>query len=173
MQRQCSRYSHGMSDTPKTSEYIRSLELTDPNVVKRSTHIEQERKVALGDLLRENQFAPVGLDAGPYDVRLEVSDNRLVLSLTSEHLPEAQPHVVKLPVGPFRAIIRDYFMICESYFEAIKASDPYKVEAMDMGRRGVHNEGSEKLRSMLADKVTMDFDTARRLFTLMCVLHIR
>ncbi len=161
----------GMMPPRDATHTILSLELNDPHVVRRKPDIEQERQVAMGDLLRENYFAPKALPEGGYYVQLGVIDNRLVFSITN-HL-SGDPLIVKLPVTPFRSIIRDYFMICESYFEAVASADPYKVEAVDMGRRGVHNEGSELLRKQLREDITMDFDTARRLFTLMCVLHIR
>ena len=161
-------------DSAKT-EYIANITLNEGMVVRRSVEVEQERQVAIGDLLRENYFAPLvdsqPLGAGPYDTSLSVQDNRMIFLLNSEALE--QPHIIRLAVSPFRGIIRDYFMICESYFEAIKLADPYKVEAIDMGRRGIHNEGSELLQSLLDQKAEMNFDTARRLFTLMCVLHIK
>ncbi len=160
-----------MTDVPET-EYIATLHMDHANVVRRKPEIEQERQVAMGDLLRANQFAPKDCAAGPYDVALAIADNRMVFTLSSERL-NGEPHVVHLPVTPFRTIVKDYFLICESYFDALKTADPYKVEAVDMGRRGIHNEGSEMLKKLMAEKVTMDFDTARRLFTLMCVLHIR
>jgi uncharacterized protein (UPF0262 family) len=163
-----------MNHLPDT-EYFRTITMDDGAVVKRSLQVEQERAAALADLLRENHFAPLQDDAplclGAYDARLSIADNRLIFALTSDALHE--PLLIAVPVSAFRGIIRDYFMICESYFEAIKTADPYKLEAIDMGRRGIHNEGSEKLQALLAGKAEMDFDTARRLFTLMCVLHIK
>lgn len=146
--------------------------LDERTVVRRSPEVEHERAVAIFDLLEENVFEPFDSgDAGPYRLHLGIEDNRLVLDLRSEddlHLDR-----IVLPLTPFRSIVRDYFMICESYYAAIKRSSPSQIEAIDMGRRGLHNEGSELLRERLADKVRMDLNTARRLFTLICVLHIK
>ena len=153
------------------SDRIATLKLEEGRILRRKPEIEQERQQALDDLLRENEFAPVGMGEGPYHLTLGVSENRLLFKVTSEAEPKEQ--LITLALTTFRAIIRDYFLICESYFQAIKASDPYKIEAIDMGRRGIHNEGSDLLRKLLADKVKVDFSTARRLFTLICVLHIR
>ncbi len=159
----------------QNTEYLRTLVMDDGAVKKRSIQVEQERAAALGDLLRENSFAPLQDDAplghGAYDANLSIEDNRLRFALTSDTLSD--PHLITVPVSAFRGIIKDYFLICENYFEAIKTADPYKLEAIDMARRGVHNEGSEKLQTQLQGKAEMDFDTARRLFTLMCVLHIK
>jgi uncharacterized protein (UPF0262 family) len=150
---------------------IMALTLRDGHVIRRKIEIEQERQVALGDLLRENQFALKDAPSHGYTVELSVVDNRLVLEVVSAEGMICAP--VKLAIAPFRGLIRDYFMICEQYFEALGTADPYKVEAIDMGRRAIHNEGAELLHSMMAERVEMDFPTARRLFTLMCVLHIR
>jgi uncharacterized protein (UPF0262 family) len=159
----------------QSSDFISSLNLHDPHVIRRKPEIEQERNIALGDLLRDNSFALRDINAGPYSVSISIAENRMIFDISSVGTP-AHPltnHILKLPVLPFRSIIRDYFMICESYFDAIATADPYKVEAIDMGRRGIHNEGSDLLQRLLDDKAIIDFDTARRLFTLMCVLHIR
>ncbi|MBY0355864.1 MAG: UPF0262 family protein [Rickettsiales bacterium] len=153
------------------TETIASIVLDDGNVVRRKSEVEQEREVALADLLKENYFAPNGLNQGPYHLVLGTSENRLLFRIMSPQM--AKEELVTLNVTPFRSIIRDYFIICESYFTAIKSSDPYRVEAIDMGRRGIHNEGSDLLRKLLADKISIDFVTARRLFTLICVLHIK
>ena len=150
---------------------IAQLTLKQPHVIRRKAEIEQERQVALGDLQRENFFRIKDVDAGPYQVVISVEDNRLIFEVTTATGEALEP--IKLPVLPFRSLIKDYFMICESYFEAIAVADPYKLEAIDMGRRGIHNEGSELLQRLLNDKVEIDFPTARRLFTLLCVLHIR
>jgi len=108
---------------------------------------------------------------GPFHLRIGLEENRLVLDLrTTDESPLDR---LTLPLQPFRGIIRDYFLICESYYKAIRTATPSRIEAIDMGRRGLHNEGSELLRERLAEKVEMDLDTARRLFTLICVLHIR
>ncbi len=155
----------------KEAERITSITLDDASILKRSAEIEHERSAALSDILHENQFAPVELNAGPYDLFISVRENRLRLEITSERLES--PHEVMLPLAPLRSTIKDYFLICESYFEAVKTGNTYRVEAVDIGRRGIHNEGSELLKSMLSEKIALDFDTARRLFTLICVLHIK
>jgi uncharacterized protein (UPF0262 family) len=140
--------------------------------VRRSPEIEHERAVAIFDLLESNHFAPAGGAKGPYTVHLSLRDGRtLVIEINdaAEHAMDA----VMLPLSPFRTLIKDYFTVCESYFEAIKRASPSQIEAIDMGRRGLHNEGSALLRERLADKIEIDQETARRLFTLICVLHIR
>ena len=147
------------------------LELDEHTVLRRNADVEHERSVAIFDLLEENVFAPVGHTGGPYHLRLGSEENRLVLDIRDT--ADAPVERVVMPIAPFRGIVRDYFMICESYYAAIRQSSPSQIEAIDMGRRGLHNEGSELLRERLADKIELDFDTARRLFTLLCVLHIR
>lgn len=150
---------------------IADVKLDEGTVVKWSPQVEHERKVAIFDLLEQNYFAPdVDVD-GPYTLNLSIKDNRLILDIGDE---AAKPLTkISLPVAPFRGIVRDYFMICESYYDAIKKSSPSQIEALDMGRRAVHNEGSELLKERLESKVEIDMETARRLFTLLCVLHIR
>jgi uncharacterized protein (UPF0262 family) len=151
---------------------IATMTLDDPHVIKRAEHVEQERRITIGDLLRSNQFTLIDQDArGPYDVTLSIHDNRLHIGLTSTMMLE--PATIKIPIAAFRGIIKDYFLMCESYFDALKHADPYKLQALDMGRRSIHNEGSELLMNLLKEHARMDFDTSRRLFTLMCVLHIR
>ncbi|TAE33346.1 MAG: UPF0262 family protein [Alphaproteobacteria bacterium] len=160
-----------MIDFP-TDAYIATMTLDDPHVLRRAEHVEQERRITIADLLRSNQFSLLAEDAqGPYDVTLSLYDNRLHIHLTSSAM--AEPYVIKMPVAAFRGIIKDYFLMCESYFDALKHADPYKLQALDMGRRGMHNEGSELLTNLIKEHAVMDFDTSRRLFTLICVLHIR
>ncbi len=148
-----------------------NITLDERTVVRRSPEVEHERQVAIYDLLEENSFAPVGDYQGPYSLHLAIEENRLLLKIHNE--AEFLLGTVTLPLMPFRRIVRDYFQVCETYFEAIKTASPAKIEAIDMGRRGLHNDGSELLRERLTGKVELDFDTARRLFTLICVLHIR
>ncbi len=150
---------------------IVDVTLDERTVIRRSPEIEHERRVAIFDLLEDNHFAPVGLDQGPYVLHLAVEENRLVLNINDAD--ERPLDKLRLSIKPFRGLIKDYFTVCESYFEAIKRASPSQIEAIDMGRRSLHDEGSEMLRDRLADKVEIDFDTARRLFTLLCVLHIR
>lgn len=136
--------------------------------------IEQERKVAIFDLLEDNSFAlPLRDDRampdGPYKLLLAIRDKRLVFDLRTEsEQPAAEFH---LSLGPFRQVVKDYFQICESYFDAVKKLPPSQIEAIDMARRGIHNEGARVLQERLEGKAEVDMDTARRLFTLICVLH--
>lgn len=150
---------------------LMNVELDEKTLVRRKPEVEHERAIAIYDLLEENYFCPVGDYMGPYALHIRLSDNRLVLDIRTE--TESPLLEVALPLTPFRTIVKDYFMICESYFAAIRKLTPSQIEAIDMGRRGLHNEGSELLRERLAGKVEVDFETARRLFTLVCILHIR
>ncbi len=163
--------SSGSSGGIGHNEYIVNVTLDEKSVVRRSPDVEHERAVAIYDLLEQNTFAPLGDYQGPYSLHLRLEETRLILDIRDES--ESRLGQVGISLSPFRRIIKDYFTVCESYFEAIKTASPSKIEAIDMGRRGLHNEGSELLQERLSDKVTMDFDTARRLFTLVCVLHIR
>lgn len=155
----------------KTRDYITSIILDDASIVRRAAHIEDERRTAISDLIAHNQFAPHCVDAGPYDVFISARDNRLLIRISSEQLDT--PRDVVLPLKSFSRIIKDYFLMCESYFDALGSAEPHRLEAIDMGRRGVHNEGSDLLINLLRERITLDFDTARRLFTLICVLHIK
>jgi uncharacterized protein (UPF0262 family) len=131
--------------------------------------VEHERAVAIYDLVEENSFAPVGHEGGPYCLKLQVVGNRLIFDIRTE---DDQPLVAHhLSLTPFRRLVKDYFLICESYYQAIRTATPSQIEAIDVGRRGLHNEGSELLMERLRQKVALDFDTARRLFTLITVLH--
>jgi uncharacterized protein (UPF0262 family) len=154
-----------------TDPRIIGLVLDERNVVRRSPQLEHDRKVAIYDILDGNHFDLIGDFDGPFNLRLSVEDNRLIFDVR-DALEDA---LVKftLPLSTFRSIVRDYFMVCGSYTEAIKIGSPSKIEAIDMGRRSLHNEGGELLLKRLADKVAVDEQTARRLFTLICVLHIR
>ncbi len=153
------------------AQRIAKITLDEKTVVRRNADIEHERAVAIFDLLEENSFAPVAGYDGPFHLDLAVEDNRLVLDIRGTD--DVSRERITLSLAPFRGIVKDYFLICESYFAAIKRASPTQIEAIDMGRRGLHNEGSELLRGRLADKVAVDLGTARRLFTLVCVLHIR
>jgi uncharacterized protein (UPF0262 family) len=155
------------------NHHIAKIALDERSVIRRNADIEHERKVAIFDILDQNSFILNGYeDQGPYSLRLGIEDNRLVFDVRTEN-DETELVRIPLPVISFRRIIKDYFQVCESYFTAIKTASPSKIEAIDMGRRGLHNEGSELLQERLKEKAITDFDTARRLFTLMCVLHIR
>jgi len=150
---------------------IVKVALDEKTVVRRSPEVEHERAVAIFDLIEENRFAPVGEHGGPYSLHLGIEENRLVLDIRTEE--EAPLGKVILALSPFRRIVKDYFTVCESYYHAIRTASPSQIEAIDMGRRGLHNEGAELLRQRLAGKIEVDAGTARRLFTLICVLHIR
>jgi len=154
---------------------IIDVELDQRTILWRSADVEQERRIAIFDLIEGNHFAPQRAApdgyAGPYRVALSVKEGRLVLAIRRE---DGQPlETLILAMGRFRRPIRDYFAICDSYYQAIKASTPQQIETIDMARRAIHNEAAELLRERLQGKVDVDFDTARRLFTLICVLHIR
>ena len=158
--------------TSPGSRRIVHVALDEKSVVRRKPEVEHERAVAIFDLLEENEFCPCDHgDAGPFHLHLSIEDNRLVLDIRRSDDSELEK--ISLPLTGFRSIVKDYFLICESYYNAIKRSTPSQIEAIDMGRRGLHNEGSEMLRDRLSGKVEMDLQTARRLFTLICVLHIR
>ena len=150
---------------------IASIVLDEGSVLRRTREIEQEREIAIYDLLEANHFAPAEVPAGPYDLVLAVSENRLVFDIRDTAGIELRK--VMLSLSPFRRIIKDYFLVCESYFKAIRNAPPSQIEALDMGRRGLHDEGSHLLKDRLAGKIEVDFDTARRLFTLLCVLHLK
>ena len=157
--------------TAERHQRLCDIALDEKTLVRRKAEVEHERAIAIYDLLEENYFCPVGDFVGPYALRIGLSDNRLVLDIRAED--QSPLTEVSLPLSSFRTIVKDYFLICESYYAAIKKSTPSQIEAIDMGRRGLHNEGSEVLRERLAGKVEVDFETARRLFTLVCILHLR
>ena len=153
------------------SARIGEIRLDTGSIVRWSREVEHERQVAVFDLLESNHFRLKNGVAGPYRVVLSLRGTTLVFAVGAPDQAEAVE--VALPVRPFRRLIKDYFLICESYFQAIRTASPSRIEAIDMGRRGLHNEGAEKLKTMLEDRVEVDDETARRLFTLVCVLHIR
>ena len=157
------------------SEYRNKLfdiRLNDRNMVARNPEIEHERRVAIYDLLEDNSFSVIGEeDLGPYALLLQRQENRLIFEISGDdgrHITD-----VPLTLSVFRKIIRDYFTVCESYYDAIRTATPSRIEAIDMGRRGLHDEGAELLKGKLSEKVEVDDSTARRLFTLICVLHVR
>jgi uncharacterized protein (UPF0262 family) len=150
---------------------IAGITLDEHTVVRRNADIEHERAVAILDLLEENHFAPASGRGGPFHLHLAIEENRL--SMVVRSVPKDSSETILLPLAPFRGIVRDYFMVCESYYEAVRRSNLAQIEAIDVGRRSLHDEGSELLIERLAEKVAIDHDTARRLFTLICVLHLR
>jgi uncharacterized protein (UPF0262 family) len=149
----------------------RLVEVTlDPGSIGgNSSDVEHEREVAIFDLLERNSFALEGQEGGPYTLHLSLADNRLVLTVGD--VSRAPILNVMLSLSPFRRLVKDYFMMCESYYQAIKTAPPSRIEAIDMGRRGLHDEGSRLLMERLKGKVLIDILTARRLFTLICALH--
>lgn len=153
---------------------ISHISLDDSNLPAPTPEIDQERKVAVFDLLEDNSFRLPARDdrkvpAGPYRLNLSIRERRLVFAVTTEDEKEAGEF--HLSLGPFRQVVKDYFQICESYFEAVKTLPPSQIETIDMARRGIHNEGARVLQERLDGKADVDIDTARRLFTLICVLH--
>ncbi len=150
------------------------IELDDSGLPTPTPEIEQERKVAMFDLMEDNSFALPARDdkdvlAGPYRLALSIREHRLVFDVqTEDETPVGEFH---LSLGPFRQVVKDYFQICESYFDAVKTLPPSQIETIDMARRGIHNEGARVLQERLEGKADVDYDTARRLFTLICVLH--
>jgi uncharacterized protein (UPF0262 family) len=151
--------------------HLSAITLDESSIVRRTREIEQERDIAIYDLLEGNSFRPEGSHGGPYKLVLGVEENRLTFDIALE---DGTPHgKIMLSLTPLRRVIKDYFLICESYFKAIRHAPPSQIEALDMGRRGLHNEGSELLKERLKGKIDVDHDTARRIFTLICVLHLR
>jgi uncharacterized protein (UPF0262 family) len=148
---------------------IVAVTLDEESIGRSGPDIEHERAIAIYDLIEDNCFAPAGHDCGPYRLILQVAANRLIFDIRTETEEPVVAH--HLSLSPFRRIVKEYFLICESYYQAIRAGTPSQIEAIDMGRRGLHNEGSELLMERLKDKIAIDFDTARRLFTLITVLH--
>jgi uncharacterized protein (UPF0262 family) len=149
---------------------IVDIALDEQSVARRTAQVEHERAVALFDLLEANDFLLVGGEPGPYKLHLGIFEQRLVFGVHAED--DRKLRDIVLSLTPFRKVVKDYFLICESYYAAIKKLGPSQIEALDMGRRGLHNEGSELLRERLDGKIELDLDTARRLFTLICALHI-
>lgn len=146
--------------------------LDDESIGRATPDVEHERAVAIFDLLEANNFSPANDEkGGPYKLIISLVEQRLMFSIKRENDEDVAIHFLSLT--PFKRVIKDYFMICESYYDAIRTSTPSQIEAIDMGRRGLHDEGSQTLLDRLAGKVDVDFDTARRLFTLVCVLHWR
>jgi uncharacterized protein (UPF0262 family) len=152
------------------AQRIADITLDERTVLARNAAIEHERAAAIADLLKENQFAPLSGRAGPFHLHLAVEENRLAMEIRAA--ADGSSETIVLPLTPFRRLVKDYFLVCESYYAAIKKLSPSQIEALDMGRRGLHNEGSELLRERLDGKIEIDLDTARRLFTLICALHI-
>lgn len=154
---------------------IIAIDLDEHTILWRSADVEQERRIAIFDLLEGNRFAPQREHpdgyAGPYRIKLRVEEGRLAIDMAREDGSHLETLVLGL--GRFRRPIKDYFAICDSYYQAIRQATPQQIETIDMARRGIHNDAAELLKERLAGKIEVDFDTARRLFTLICVLHIK
>ncbi|MFV2038047.1 MAG: UPF0262 family protein [Paracoccaceae bacterium] len=153
---------------------LAQIEIDDSGLAPATPEIEQERRVAIFDLLEDNSFSLAARDGravpdGPYHLKLAIRERRLVFDITGAAGRNAGEF--HLSLGPFRQVVKDYFQICESYFDAVKKLPPSQIEAIDMGRRGIHNEGARVLQERLSGKADVDDDTAPRLFTLICVLH--
>ena len=164
-----------MTDADPSQQRIISIDLDEGSIVWRNPDVEQERRVAIFDLLEENKFVPQRGHpdgyAGPSRLMLRVEEGRLIFEISRE---DGSPlEAIILGLGRFRRPIRDYFAICDSYYQAIKTATAQQIETVDMARRGLHNEAAEMLMDRLDGKIAVDFDTARRLFTLICVLHIK
>ena len=147
------------------------VELDLESIAHRGPDVEHERRIAIFDLLEENHFHPAGSEGGPYRLRLGLQENRLVFQITHETDASQYTHVLSLT--PLKRVIRDYFVVCDTYYQAIRSASPMQIEAIDMGRRGLHDEGSQVLRERLSGKINVDHDTARRLFTLICALRMK
>jgi uncharacterized protein (UPF0262 family) len=154
------------------SDYrIVEIHLDENSVAVRGPDVEHERRIAIFDLIESNKFQPNGSPGGPYRLRLSLDENRLVFEVMLE---DGVAHgKIILSLTPMRRVIKDYFFVCDSYYQAIRTATPSQIEAIDMGRRGLHNEGSQILMDRLNGKIETDMDTARRLFTLICALHLK
>jgi uncharacterized protein (UPF0262 family) len=154
---------------------ITDVQLDERTILWRNADVEQERRVAIFDLLESNSFRPLTTYddgyAGPFKIVMGVEEGRLAVAINAADDRHLETFV--LPLSPFRRTVRDYFAICDSYYKAIRAATPQQIETVDMARRALHNDAAELLIERLGQRVEVDFDTARRLFTLICVLHIR
>jgi uncharacterized protein (UPF0262 family) len=155
-------------DTPSRSRLV-SIELDEQSIGRTNPNIEHEREVAIYDIIDSNHFVLEGHDDGPYTLRLSITEDRLGFEVGRETGGALATFVLSL--SPLRRTMKDYFIVCDNYYKAIRTSPPSRIQAIDMGRRALHDEGSNLLVSRLKDKITVDHDTARRLFTLICALH--
>ncbi len=157
------------TDTTVSASRLTSITLDDASIGRNTPEVEHERRLAIADILEGNHFHLVDGPAGPYVLELAMVEQRLVFHVLSEESRPLATHILSL--SPFRRLVKDYFLVCESYYEAIKTAPSTRIEAIDMGRRGLHDEGSKLVQERLAGKISLDFNTARRLFTLLCALH--
>ncbi|TFW10908.1 UPF0262 family protein [Brevundimonas intermedia] len=148
---------------------LASVELDAVTLPAATAEIEHERRVAIFDLVEKNSFEPVGAEGGPYKLKLSLQDNRLVFDIDGENFNRTYA----ISLTPLKGVIKDYLLICDSYYEALRGSSPSQIESVDMGRRGLHNEGADQLKTRLDGKIVVDHETARRLFTLLCALYRR
>jgi uncharacterized protein (UPF0262 family) len=155
----------------KNSNRLVAVTLDENSIRSSSRDVEHERAAAIYDLLEENSFAPQGAAQGPFALHLSITGSRLMFEIRQADGTPVVAHLLSLT--PLRRIVKDYFTVCDSYYAAIRTATPDRIEALDMGRRALHDEGSQILMERLKRKVHVDFDTARRLFTLICVLHWR
>ncbi len=154
---------------PAAKQRLVAVTLDEETIGRSNPDIEHERQVAIYDLLEQNSFAPSGYSGGPYALRLSITGDRLAFDIRTQNGKPVVAHLISL--SPLRRIVKDYYTVCDSYYQAIRTATPDKIEALDMGRRAIHNDGSRILMERLKHKVKVDIDTARRLFTLICVLH--
>jgi uncharacterized protein (UPF0262 family) len=160
--------SRGGRDRQKTG-CLTAVTLDEASLGSSNDDVEHERRAAIYDLIQENNFRPLGHDGGPYTLQLGINGSRLVFDIRESDGTPVIAHLLSL--APFRRIVKDYFVVCDSYYTAIRTATPDRIEALDMGRRGLHDEGSRIVMERLKRKVDLDFETARRLFTLISVLH--
>ena len=163
----------GEANTAASDNRLTQITLDSASIARTNANIQHEREMAIYDLIDDNYFALVARDGeqrpGPYQLNIAIAESRLVLNVSSENTDAVYSYMLSL--SPMRRVIKDYFMICGSYYEAIKTAPASRIEAIDMGRRGLHDDGSKILMERLEGKITLDFKTARRLFTLICALH--
>lgn len=161
--------SEGKTPAAQSKSRLIAITLDEKSTATSNSNIEHEREVAIFDILEGNSFTLDGRDEGPYTLNLRLVEDRLVFTVGNEAGQTLITHMLSLT--PLKRIMKDYFLVCESYYEAIRIAPPSRIQAIDMGRRGLHDEGSQTLLERLAGKITVDLDTARRLFTLICALH--
>jgi uncharacterized protein (UPF0262 family) len=159
-----------VSQTPEPPrDRLVAITLDEGSIARGNTNTEHEREVAIYDILDANSFVVEGRDDGPYTLKLSIVEDRLHFIVDTE--PVSGEHTFMLSLSPLKRVMKDYFIVCDSYYKAIRTAPPSRIQAIDMGRRGLHDEGSRLLSERLAGKITVDNDTARRLFTLICALH--
>ncbi len=160
-----------MGDAPDSENQSRLVEviLDEESIGRTTADVEHERNIAICDLLEENRFSLANGPGGPYVLRLAIAEGRLVFAVSNMHGEVIMTFLLSL--SPLRRVVKDYFMVCDSYYQAIRTAPPSRIEALDMGRKSLHDEGSRLLMQRLEGKINVDFDTARRLFTLICALH--